>query len=136
MSYILNTPLKEKKRCAVALLDIFGLGKGAATQVCDQLGFSSQIKCKQLNANQIDRLTRCISADYICNVDLRELLKKNREQNISISSYRGFRYIEGLPCRGQRTHGNAQTTRRSSARSTLPAVKTSSKRNTRLRSRG
>ena len=118
MPALLNTSLREEKKCTTALNDIFGLGVTASNQICDQLGFSSQIKCKQLNANQIDRLTRCISADYIYGAHLREIVKKNKERFINISSYRGFRYIEGLPCRGQRTHGNAQTVRRCSARLT------------------
>ncbi len=114
MAYILNTFVKGDRKCAVALSEIFGLGKPLVNQICDQLGFSPEIKCHSLNASQIDRLTRCISQNYITGVELKTALNKNKERLISISSWRGFRYIEALPCRGQRTHGNAQTVRRHS----------------------
>jgi len=32
--------------------------------------------------------------------------------NFFSGSYRGIRHIQGLPCRGQRTHANGKTTRR------------------------
>ena len=112
MVYILNTPINPNKKCVLALSQFFGLGFPLIHQICDQLGFSPQLKCKQLNASQIDGLTRCISQNYICGADLRGIIKKNKERFISTSAFRGFRYIEGLPCRGQRTHGNAQTARR------------------------
>ena len=112
MIYILNTSLKEEKRCAVALSEIFGLGQPLIYQICDQLGISGNIKCKALNVNQIDRLTRCISQNYVTDVELRGIISKNKERLVFISSFRGFRLIEGLPCRGQRTHGNAQTARK------------------------
>lgn len=112
MAYILNTPINDNKKCVIALTEIFGLGPVLIEQICDQLGCSAQIQMKQLNTTQRDHLTRCISQNYICTIKLREAIRKNKEQHVSISSYRGFRYIEKLPCRGQRTHGNAQTARR------------------------
>ena len=112
MPYILNTLVKKDKKCVLALSEIFGLGKSLVNQICDQLGFSSQMKCQLLNASQIDRLTRSISQNYISGMELKRMLNNNKERQISISSWRGFRYIENLPCRGQRTHGNSQTVRR------------------------
>ena len=114
MTYILNTFVRGDKKCVVALREIYGLGKPLVHQICDQLGLSPEIKCQNLNASQIDRISRCISQDYITGAELRGVVNKNKESLISISSWRGFRYIEALPCRGQRTHGNAQTVRRCS----------------------
>ena len=112
MAYILNTSVPENKKCIVALNEIHGLGKNLTVQICDQLGFSPQIKCRHLSLNQIDRLTRCISQNYLTGVDLKDKISKSKERLVAINSYRGFRYIERLPCRGQRTHGNAQTARK------------------------
>ena len=114
MVYILNRTFPPNKKCAVALNKIFGLGFPLIHQICDQLGLSPQLQLKQLNATQIDRLTRCVSQNYLIETDLKEVVKKNKERFITTSAYRGFRYIEGLPCRGQRTHGNAQSARRCS----------------------
>ena len=114
MAYILNQPVNDNKKFVVALNEIFGLGKRLIYQVCDQLGLSYSIKIGELNASQIDRLTRCISQNYIIGASARRVVQRNKERFISISSYRGFRYIDGLPCRGQRTHTNAQTVRKRS----------------------
>lgn len=118
MTYILNTFVKGGKKCAVAFSEIYGLGKPLVLQICDQLGVSPKIKCESLSANQLDRISRCISQNYITGLELKRKIEKNKESLISISSWRGFRYIEALPCRGQRTHGNAQTVRRCSPKLT------------------
>ena len=115
MVLILNTILPDNKKCIFALNEIYGLGNNLAEQVCEQLGISSGIKCKNLNNNQLDRLTQCISQNYLTTDHLKEKIGKNKRYFISINSYRGFRYIERLPCRGQRTHGNAQTARKNTA---------------------
>ena len=114
MVYILNTPLKENKKCHSALRDIFGLGAPLIHQICDQLGISPSVKCGQLNAQQIDQLIGCISQNYCTGMELRLLVTSNKKRYVSISSFRGFRLISALPSRGQRTHGNAQTARRCS----------------------
>ena len=115
MALILNTILPDNKRCIFALNEIYGLGNNLAEQICEQLNISSSVKCKNLNNNQLDRLTQCISQNYLTADHLKEKISKNKRHFISINSYRGFRYIERLPCRGQRTHGNAQTARKNTA---------------------
>ena len=47
---------------------------------------------------------------------LRGWVRQNKDRLKRISSYRGIRYAQGLPCRGQRSHGNAQTVRKLSPR--------------------
>ena len=42
-------------------------------------------------------------------------VKKQAHRLVSISSWRGLRLAQGLPCRGQRTHGNARTARKLNA---------------------
>ena len=115
MALILNTILPDNKKCILALNEIYGLGNNLAEQICEQLGISSNVKCKNLNNNQLDRLTQCISQNYLTADHLKEKINKNKRHFISINSYKGFRYIERLPCRGQRTHGNAQTARKNTA---------------------
>jgi small subunit ribosomal protein S13 len=117
MALILNTILPDNKKCVFALNKIYGLGNNLAKQICEQLGISFSIKCKNLNNNQLDRLIQCISQNYLTGDHLKEKIGKNKQHLISINSYKGFRYIERLPCRGQRTHGNAQTARKNRASS-------------------
>ena len=112
MVYILNTNLKKKKPVTKALTDIFGLGKKLSKQICDQLGISSKLKIKQLTNIQLELLTQLINQNYKISSELKRNNKKNIERLIRIASYRGFRHSQGLPVRGQKTHGNAQTCRK------------------------
>ncbi len=112
MVYILNTNLNEKRLLRKELLMFFGINRDLAHQICDQLGVSPQIRINQLSSSRIDELTSLISENYLIGSQLRRVALENRKRLGTISSYRGFRQNEGLPCRGQRTHGNGRTSRR------------------------
>ena len=113
MIYIFNTHLKSDKTVLIALMRLTGIGKRMSTQICDQLGLSAKMRLDCLSPFQIDALNQMIHQSYLTQVELRLLVRKNKNRLCSISSYRGFRHLEGLPCRGQRTHGNARTSRKS-----------------------
>lgn len=40
------------------------------------------------------------------------LKKKNIQKQVQLNTYKGFRFKHGLPVRGQRTHTNAQISRK------------------------
>ena len=48
MVYFLNTNLNKKKKVYIALTKIYGLGKYQCSQICDELGISSEKRIKQL----------------------------------------------------------------------------------------
>lgn len=86
---------------------------------------SKQLKQSKLNLSvksTVESLTDSENPfSYSENKKLSQLLCENRaitaiRDNIDlakkIKSYRGLRHIEGLPCRGQRTHTNAITARK------------------------
>ena len=115
MVYILNTNLNDKRLLRKELLMFFGINKDLASQICDQLGVSPQIRINQLSSSRVEELTNLISENYLLGSQLRRVVRENKKRLGAISSYRGFRQNEGLPCRGQRTHGNGRTSRRSRA---------------------
>jgi small subunit ribosomal protein S13 len=112
MIYILNTNLQNKKKVKKALLSIYGLGNALSNEICDQLGISDHLELDQLSTWQMDRLSRLIEQNYFIGGDVEACVRKNKERLVFISSYRGFRHNQGLPCRGQRTHGNSKTARK------------------------
>ena len=112
MAYILNSLLKDNKKCAQSLCGCFGLGLRLSQQICDQLGISKNIKLAQLTGSQKLRLIECVSQNYQITAQLKSDIKKQKARLVAISCYRGFRSIRKLPCRGQRTHGNSRTCRR------------------------
>ena len=112
MIYILNTNLKNEKKVEIALSTIYGIGKKLAKQICGQLGISSDICISQLSNLQIEQVSQLILQYYRIGSELKQYQKTNIQRLVRIATYRGFRHIEALPVRGQRTHGNARTVRK------------------------
>lgn len=110
--YLYNTQFKGKTSLFKALSKIAGIGDKMGIQACDQLGVSKEVKLENLSPFQIHILNQIIHQNYLVESSLRALIKKNKMRLSFISSYRGFRHIEGLPCHGQRTHTNARTSRK------------------------
>lgn len=116
-----------------ALSSIYGVGDTLSKQICDDLGISTSLKISQLSPLQVDMLNQVIPQNYSIGADLQSEVRKRKERLVAVSSYRGIRHSQGLPARGQRTHGNARTARKGQ----FLLTKTSTKKNkTLLRNRG
>ena len=113
MIYLFESEILENKPIFFVLTQIYGIGKTTAVLICKNLGFSSNLKIKNLSKKQINKLVKTIE---LLNIQLASDLKKSKlittKKLISIKSYRGLRKIQGLPVRGQRTHTNAKTARK------------------------
>lgn len=111
--YIFESELPKNKSILFALTTIFGIGKLNSFLLCKKLGFSQNLKIKNLSKEQINKLIKNIE---LSNLLLVSDLKKERllklKKLLSIKSYRGLRRNQGLPVRGQRTHTNARTSRK------------------------
>jgi small subunit ribosomal protein S13 len=112
MVYILNKNINPKKKLLVALVEIFGLGKYQSIQICNALGLSYTKYVKQLNPSEVEQLIQIITQNYEIGHDVRRIVSKNVQRLVDIGAYRGFRHREGLPVRGQRTHGNSRTAKK------------------------
>ena len=111
MIYIYNTNLSDKKKLKCALCYIYGVGTIKAQYFCDLIGVSSNTKINQLSAANLDKLSQALHENHTIGGEVRRKMRQDRQRLVTIGSYRGFRFVEGLPCRGQRTHGNARVTR-------------------------
>jgi small subunit ribosomal protein S13 len=112
MVYLLNTNIEGKKKLYIALQNIYGLGKCQCLLICDSLGISREKCVKQLSNLEFERLTQFISQNYEIGPDIKKYKVQNVQRLVKIGCYRGFRHTEGLPVRGQRTHGNSRTIRK------------------------
>ncbi|RYX79654.1 30S ribosomal protein S13 [bacterium] len=112
MIYIYNTNLSDKKKLRSALCNIHGVGAIKAQHLCDLIGVSSNTKINQLSISNLERLSQVLHQNHTIGPEVRRKMRENRQRLVNIGSYRGFRFVEGLPCRGQRTHGNARIARR------------------------
>lgn len=112
MIYILNTNLSDKQKIGKALCEVYGVGNQLSKQICDDLGISSSLKVEDLSPSHIDLLSQTIPQNYVIGAELQGETRRSKERLVLVSSYRGIRHSQGLPSRGQRTHGNAQTARK------------------------
>lgn len=113
MTYILESKLPDNKSICFALRYVYGIGKIKSILICKKLGFSLNLKVKNLTppkVNQILKLTE--SLNFVLANDLKKLKLLQKQQLVIIKSYRGLRRKKGLPVRGQRTHTNAKTARK------------------------
>lgn len=113
MLYLLETKLPESKSVFFALINVYGIGKSTASLICKKLGFSVNLKIKDLTQEQIIEMLQLIdSMNLKLNNELKNLRSINLKNLVSIKSYRGLRRVRGLPVRGQRTHTNAKSARK------------------------
>ena len=113
MLYVLETKLPENKSVVFALTKVYGIGEKTAYLICKKLGFSVNLKTKDLTQEQVEEIIQLVdSLNLTLNNELKKLRSLNLKTLISIKSYRGLRRVRGLPVRGQRTHTNAKSSRK------------------------
>jgi small subunit ribosomal protein S13 len=113
MLYLLETNLPDQKSIFFALTKVHGIGKETAFLICKKLGFSINLKVKNLSQEQISELLQLVdSLELSLNNELKKLKSMTLKKLINIKSYRGLRRVKGLPVRGQRTHTNAKSAKK------------------------
>ena len=117
MIYILETKLPENKSVFFALTYIYGIGKKTSFLICKKLGFSVNLKIKNMTQEQsIDIIKLIDSSQLILSNELKKYKSLSLKKLVSIKSYRGLRKIRGFPVRGQRTHTNAKSAKKMNGR--------------------
>ena len=113
MLYLLETKLPENKAVFFALTNVYGIGKNTAFLICKKLGFSMNLKTKDLTQEQVVEILQLIdSLNLTLNNELKKLRSLTLKNLVSIKSYRGLRRVRGLPVRGQRTHTNGKSSKK------------------------
>lgn len=114
MLYILETNLPENKSVFFALTYVYGIGKSTAFNICKKLGFCKNLKIKDLTQEQIIEILQITDlSDLTLNNELKKVKSLTLKNLIQIKSYKGLRRLKGLPIRGQRTHTNAKSAKKS-----------------------
>ena len=96
------------KHVDIALTYIFGIGRSAASTICEAVGVDPQTRMNELTADQVTRLRQVIENDYQVEGRLRSEVSMHIKRLMDIGCYRGIRHRRGLPVRGQRTRTNAR----------------------------
>lgn len=112
MVYIFNTSLRDNKKIRQELQEVMGIGKLKANQICDKLGLNPNLRVNQLSLTQTDMLIKSVNQSYYIGSELKKMIKDDVKRLVRIGCYRGFRHVQKLPVRGQRTHTNAKTVKK------------------------
>ena len=109
MARIAGVDLPNKKRAAIGLTYIYGIGRTRALSLLHRANVDATKKVADLTEDEINRVRTLIENEGSVEGDLRKELSLNIKRLIEMGSYRGLRHRRGLPVRGQRTHTNART---------------------------
>ena len=109
MARIAGVDLPRDKKVEVGLTYIFGIGRPTARKILQTTGVSPDLRVRDLNDADVNRLRQAIERDYRVEGALRTEVDMNIKRLMDIGSYRWIRHRRGLPVRGQRTHTNART---------------------------
>ena len=126
MPRLVGVDIPKEKRIEIALTYIFGVGRPLSNKILKIANISPDKRAKDLNEEEIARLSSIIQKDYKVEGDLRREISANIKRFIDIGSYRGLRHRRGLPVRGQRTKTNART--RKGPRKTVGVVRQKAER--------
>mgnify|MGYP002624006276 CR=1 FL=1 len=125
MARIAGVDLPREKRIEIALTYIFGIGLKTSQNILAKTGVNPDVRVKDLEESDAQKLRREIEDNYKVEGDLRREISMNIKRLIDIGCYRGLRHRLGLPVRGQRTKTNART--RKGPRKTIANKKVATK---------
>jgi len=106
---IAGVDLPRKKRMAIALTYIYGIGRTSAKKILEKAGLDENTKSDDVDDATAIKIRAVIDQEYKVEGDLRKDTIMNIKRLMDLGSYRGRRHRRGLPCRGQRTRTNSRT---------------------------
>lgn len=112
MLIIFGVKLVTNKKIIYALPQLYGIGLTLSKQICRELNFAPELTVAKLTSQQQFEIAKKIKAEFRVEENLKEAIKNNIQRVISNGSVRGYRHKNHLPVRGQRTHTNAKTVKR------------------------
>jgi len=114
MVYIFGTSMPNKLKMKDSLTKIFGLGGNDSKQIMRKLGITEKTYILELTKTQKLKLIRLLeTSTFVLKLELKREKINYLNKLIKIKSYRGSRLLQNLPSRGQRTHTNRKTSKKS-----------------------
>jgi small subunit ribosomal protein S13 len=109
MARVAGVDLPPNKRAQIGMTYIYGVGKSRATAVLEEAGIDLNMRIKDLDEDQLNKIRAVLDAQGDIEGDLRKRVQMDIKRLMDIGCYRGLRHRRGLPVRGQRTSTNART---------------------------
>ena len=127
MARVVGVDLPVNKRIEIGLTYIYGIGRSRATSILKEADVSGDVRVRDLDEAQLNRIRQTIEGQGDVEGDLRKRVQMDIKRLMDIGCYRGLRHRRGLPVRGQRTHTNART-RKGPRRATVAKKKAPGKK--------
>ena len=127
MARVVGVDLPVNKRIEIGLTYIYGIGRSRANSILQEAQVSPDIRVRDIDEAQVNRIRQIIEAQGEVEGDLRKRVQMDIKRLMDIGCYRGLRHRRGLPVRGQRTHTNART-RKGPRRATVAKKKAPGKK--------
>lgn len=112
MIYLLNKNLINDKNFRVEVQKIHGIGSGKSVELCSKIFLHKNAKVKDVKVNKLFVVNKYIIENYKIGAELFSNIKNDLKKKVQIKSFKGMRFIYGLPMRGQKSKKNARTARR------------------------
>jgi small subunit ribosomal protein S13 len=110
MPRLLGVEIPAKKKVAISLRYIYGIGPQRADLIVKEVGIPAELRAQDLTEEQLNKILHVITEHkWVVEGDLRRDIAGNLKRLQAINSYRGSRHRKSLPVRGQRTSTNART---------------------------
>ena len=109
MARIAGVDLPRRKRGAIALTYIYGVGRTRAVEILERAEVDPDIKVEDWTDENVRTISKLIQDNYTVEGELRSETQLSIKRLMDIVSNRGLRHRRGLPLRGQRTRTNART---------------------------
>lgn len=109
MPRLLGVDIPNDKKVAISLTYLYGVGSLVAREVCVKTNINPDKPARDLDEDELSRLSTLLERDYTVEGPLRRQLSQNINRLREVKCYRGMRHRMGLPVRGQRTRTNART---------------------------
>ncbi|MFM2479220.1 30S ribosomal protein S13 [Celerinatantimonas sp. MCCC 1A17872] len=108
MARIAGINIPDQKHAVIALTAIYGIGKTRAKEICAAAGIAEDVKIRELDESQVEKLREQVGHITV-EGDLRREVSMNIKRLMDLGCNRGLRHRRSLPVRGQRTKTNART---------------------------
>ncbi|MEZ0486700.1 30S ribosomal protein S13 [Fibrella aquatica] len=109
MARIAGVDIPDKKRGAISLTYIYGIGRSAAKTILAKAGIDENKKVGEWNDEESTAVRNAISEEFKVEGALKSEVQLSIKRLMDIGCYRGLRHRKGLPVRGQKTKNNSRT---------------------------
>ncbi|ARK10900.1 MULTISPECIES: 30S ribosomal protein S13 [Spirosomataceae] len=109
MARIAGVDIPDKKRGAISLTYIYGIGRSAAKTILAKAGIDENKKVSEWNDDESTAVRNAISEEFKVEGALKSEVQLSIKRLMDIGCYRGLRHRKGLPVRGQKTKNNSRT---------------------------